>query len=98
MYLGSLSWVVCQPKVSSHDYLIVFEACNNRSDLTCNLSLKSKEVAPILRQVQIWLNQNQEESVAFVLTNSLDWSFGMAKNRDKESVSHYNISTARVGI
>ena len=46
------------------------------------------------------INSVQEEYVAFLLTNSLDWSFGMAKkNRDKvkvESVTHYNISTAGV--
>ena len=87
--------VACQPTVSTHstftDYLIEVSGLKHviievkRFDVNCNLTLQTKEVAQILREVQIWLNQNQdEESVTFLLTNSLDWSFGMAKrNRDK---------------
>ena len=42
---------------------------------------KTNQVAQVLRQAQIMIEDMKLNDVTFVLTNTLDWSFGMAKKK-----------------
>ena len=98
--------IKCQPTLSGHstfsDYLINVIHPNKlmiievkKFSVTCNLSLPSNEVAQVLREVQILMgNHKHRSSVTFVLTNSMDWSFGVAERSGEKvkvvSTCHYN--------
>ena len=47
--------------------------------VACDLNIQCNEVAQVLRQAQIIIQDMNLNDVTFVLTNSTDWSFGMAK-------------------
>ena len=57
---------------------------------------ENDEVAQVLRQAQIVIEDMKLNDVTFLLTNSIDWSFGMAKKMgDKIEVAwttHFNIA------
>ena len=63
--------------------------------VACNLNIQCNEVAQVLRQAQIIIQDMKLINVTFVLTNSTDWYFEMAKKEDKIEVAwatHFNIS------
>lgn len=67
-----------------------------KTDISCNLLLHSDNVAQVLREAHIVLQNRETTSLTFVLTNSIDWSFGVAKKYSNkievESTAHYNTS------
>ena len=55
--------------------------------VTCNLNTKANQVAQVLRQAQIMIEDMKLNDITFVLTNKLDWSFGMAKKKGRQNRS-----------
>ena len=54
----------------------------------CDLNIQCNKVAQVLRQAQIIIQDMKLNDVTFVLTNSIDWSFWMAKKKgDKIEVA-----------
>ena len=64
--------------------------------VACDLNIQCNEVAQVLRQAHIIIQDIKLNDITFVLTNSTDWSFGIAKKKgDKIEVAwttHFNIS------
>ena len=84
--------ISCQPSVAGHsvftDYLMLVSNGKHISlieakqqDVTCNLQNKSSQpIMQVLREVQILFQSDPTiKSIAFGITNSLDWSFGIAE-------------------
>ena len=56
--------------------------------VACDLNIQCNKVAQVLRQAQIIIQDMKLNDVTFVLTNSIDWSFWMAKKKgDKIEVA-----------
>lgn len=98
--------IACQPTLRTHpDYLITVNNGNKKYviievkkfDTTCDITLPYDATAQILREAHIMLTNRDVDisELVFILTNSIDWSFGTAKKvGDKirvESTHHYNL-------
>ena len=90
--------IKCQPTISHHqtftDYFIKITNGTKcviikvkRFDIVCSLRQTSDQVAQVLREAHILLmEQKHLSSLLFVLTNSVQWSFGVAE-RSGEKIS-----------
>ena len=63
-------------KVSTRKKMALIEVKNPR--ISCNLHIRPRETAQVLREAQIILLQKESPSLLLVLTNSIEWSFGLA--------------------
>ena len=110
----SHSKIKCQPTISHHqtftDYLInisngtkcvIIEV--KRIGIQCSLRQETDEVAQVLREAHILLmEQKHLSSLLFVLTNSVQWSFGVAE-RSGEKISvissvHYDLDAVDADV
>ena len=106
--------IKCQPTINHHptftDYLIkvsngtkcvIIEV--KRFDIACSLRQTNDQVARVLREAHILLmEQKHLSSLLFVLTNSTEWSFGVAE-RSGEKISvissvHYHLDVPGVDL
>lgn len=66
-----------------------------RSDINTSLRLRNKETAQIIREVHIALATRDDSELPFLLTNSIDWSFGLARRKGSKieifSVKHVDL-------
>ena len=83
--------VLCQLSVKDHPTFTLIKITDGEGKciiveviffVTCNLNYPTDEVAQVLRQAQIVIEDTKLNDVIFVLTNSLDWSFGMVKKKE----------------
>ena len=63
-------------KVSTRKKMAFIEVIN--PCILRNLRIRSRETAQVLQEAQIMLLQKESPSLLFVLTNSVEWSFGLA--------------------
>ena len=89
----------CQPTIKDYrsftDYMI--EIASDRTDLIIEvknvavntlLSIPSVSVAQVLREAHCYLYADSKRTkVLFVLTNALQWGFGMAKKKEQDKIS-----------
>ena len=76
----------CQPIISFTDFLIKVNSGSKsvlikvkKSAIKTSLMLKTEESAQMLREAHIMITNNKIKELLFILTNSSDWSIGIAQ-------------------
>ena len=76
----------CQPTVSFTDFVIKVNSGSKsvlievkKSAIKTSLMLKNEESAQMLREAHVMITNNNIKELLFILTNSRDWSIGIAQ-------------------
>ena len=98
--------VHCQPTIQGHptfsDYLIEIVSGDKfllvkvkKIRITTSILVPTVETAQVLREAHIYLQEKRCSNLPFILTNSIQWSFGIAKlvgdKIEVTSIADYNI-------